>query len=392
MCLASLRAMDLECSWVIKSQRGLESLNTTFGLSSYYSISINSTTGLATSSSAWPTLDYLVSNVKKRVVVAVASVDAAASTGDGGSDSGVAYNVSRDARWTFSGVDVGATPVWMSGGVGSVNCSYPVQGLVMVGTGSESSRSVTVPAGSKTQSWSFASVSDPTSRFYSPLSLINTTACGFSPLVQNPYSLLIPPYNTTSNVSSSTTNPFTVAPPTPATLGWDPGTLASAVWSWDWGMPVNNSGPNSVSGDGGANCAAMQRNGRWTLENCNAVRLVACQRVDKPEDWLIPTTAATYIDASKACPSSYLFSVPRTPQQNQALLSALLALPAGPTNDLVLIDYNDLASNGCWVVGQKTTEGRQAEAEKDGREEEAARDGIAKRAGMICNVGVDRGA
>ncbi|KXS12176.1 hypothetical protein M427DRAFT_72163 [Gonapodya prolifera JEL478] len=320
------------------------SLNTTLGPSPYYSFSVSPSTGLATSTSAWPNLEYLLTN-RKRVILAVASVDADASSSDGGSTGGSAYNVSADIGSTFLGTELAATPVWTSSGAANVNCSYPVDGVAMVGTGTESSSPSTVPSGWTATSWSFARVSDPRSSAYPPLALLSASSCGFFPLIQSPLSPLVPSFNS-SSVGNATLFPSASA------LSWDPGLLASAVWSWDWGMPVNQTRSGGAVGDGTVNCAGMQRNGRWTVESCNAVRLVACQGLQKPEDWLIPTTPATYLDASKVCPPTHAFSVPRTPQQNRALLSALLALPSSPTTSLVLLDYNDLASDGCWVAGQ----------------------------------------
>ncbi|KAF9944746.1 hypothetical protein BGZ72_002039 [Mortierella alpina] len=65
-------------------------------------------------------------------------------------------------------------------------------------------------------------------------------------------------------------------------------------------------------------CGAMQRNGRWVVQNCNMKLPVACRKTGTSGKWIIHEKGAgNYRDVS--CPEGYTFDVPRTARENQAL-------------------------------------------------------------------------
>ncbi|KAF9965013.1 hypothetical protein BGZ70_005567 [Mortierella alpina] len=92
-----------------------------------------------------------------------------------------------------------------------------------------------------------------------------------------------------------------------------------SIWSWDLDQP-----PAKEMRSRDRRCGAMQRNGRWVVQNCNMKLPVACRKTGTSGKWIIHEKGAgNYRDVS--CPEGHTFDVPRTARENQALYSVLQA-------------------------------------------------------------------
>lgn len=118
----------------------------------------------------------------------------------------------------------------------------------------------------------------------------------------------------------------------------------STIWSWD----VNE--PNARNGDN--RCAAIQQgNGRWVAYDCAESLHVACRLSTDPNQWIISSAPYNYDSSHSACPSDYIFDIPRIPRQNMNLRQAIK--DANITDDKIWLNLNLIYNqDSCWAVGR----------------------------------------
>lgn len=123
--------------------------------------------------------------------------------------------------------------------------------------------------------------------------------------------------------------------------------LLSTIWSWDINQPDSEGGTKR--------CAVIRREGgRWMTNDCAESLLVACRLVTDENQWVLTKSAYNYDRSLTACPSNYIFDIPRIPRQNLRLIQAIK--DANITQDKVWLNLNLLYNeDDCWVIGRYGT-------------------------------------
>ncbi|KAG0305947.1 hypothetical protein BGZ98_003242 [Dissophora globulifera] len=245
----------------------------------YYNTTTDPMTGKIQAPTGWPTSSFIMEGLKRRLIIGFGANNLLPNT---------TYNITDDLTTLFGSGMLGpsmtnSSLLQISPAFTAEQCDFPVPGVMMALTGSESRSPVlsdmNVSDASLTEvSWSFSSMSDsdPSPWLYSRGQVASN--CGFSALAKSRSPVL--------SFSELT---------------------AMAIWSWDLDQPPLN---QTRSRD--RRCGAMQSNGRWAVQDCN-MKL----------PWIIYDKAANYRDV--VCPSGYGFDVPRTARENQFLYTALLS-------------------------------------------------------------------
>ncbi|KAK3670393.1 Maintenance of telomere capping protein 6 [Recurvomyces mirabilis] len=133
------------------------------------------------------------------------------------------------------------------------------------------------------------------------------------------------------------------------------------VWSWSGAREPMYA--NSSSQDNGQefSCAAVNAtSGGWQAVNCNNAHHGACRVGTKPYDWRITGQEGIYRRIDAGCPDGSTFDVPRTALENTYLLNTWrdhLRSNDDPDSDdrLLWVNFNDLDTTACWVIGQNAT-------------------------------------
>ncbi|KAF9290779.1 hypothetical protein BGZ68_006013 [Mortierella alpina] len=274
---------DLNATWWQDGPVGLD----------YYNTTIDPATGKVQAPTGWPTSEYLTADdINRRVIIGIGANNLRSNT---------TYNISDDLSVLYTSDALGlsmnkSNQIQISSALNGDRCEFPAPGVMMVPTGSEDSleRIVALKADNATVSrhipWSFSSMTDTDLIPWSYDSGRLATDCGYSILVE-------------SRASALTFSEQT----------------AMSIWSWDLDQPPAN---EMRSRD--RRCGAMERNGRWVVQNCNMKLPVACRKIGTSGKWIIHEKGAgNYRDVS--CPEGYAFDVPRTARENQALYSVLQA-------------------------------------------------------------------
>ncbi|WDE08535.1 hypothetical protein SG34_031935 [Thalassomonas viridans] len=118
--------------------------------------------------------------------------------------------------------------------------------------------------------------------------------------------------------------------------------LKAAIWSWAEGHPTVNDDQN---------CAVMNEGGRWYAGTCTHDRRHACRNV-LDGSWKVSTEKGDWSDGGKHCGwfgSEYIFDVPRSAPENQALKEAA-------DGRHVFLKFADGKSEGYFVTGDSDVE------------------------------------
>ena len=177
-------------------------------------------------------------------------------------------------------------------------------------------------------------------------SLANQTSCGVSPVLVQPLQ------NITADQDFRPYQDY----------------IQSTLWSWAPGFPT--AAEDIESADASENdddlgyenrCAAMNiSTGFWQNAVCNNEHHSACRRTGSLYEWAISRQSASYDEAGTTCPDDTAFDVPRTGLQNTYLLRSWERTRVDRDQDtiedeLLWVDFNNLDSEPCWVVGQNST-------------------------------------
>ncbi|KAI8904748.1 hypothetical protein EDD86DRAFT_176082, partial [Gorgonomyces haynaldii] len=84
----------------------------------------------------------------------------------------------------------------------------------------------------------------------------------------------------------------------------------ATVWNWKSTEPAT---------DYTKNCVILDQ--KWQTESCSKKYPIACRSDSDPYQWTINQTLLTFVDAYKSCPPNTTFAAPRSPQEQQMLLS-----------------------------------------------------------------------
>lgn len=287
--------------------------------SGYYDIL--GTQQVSSTPDGWPSENYVEMQEGKRLFVGFGSIDPQMRE----------YDVSRDSDVIFP-----------------QNYLQDIEQLAMDASGDLTSGCFYRPSvysiSSVNNSWAFGSnpvVTEPEVLFSSS----NITRCGISPLL-----------NVTLQNATADENflPYQTY-------------LQSTIWSWAPGYPhaVNASRPSDDEKDPGSQnrCAVLNAtSGFWQNVGCDSVHYSACRRTGSIYDWSISSDDASYTKAGVSCHEGSEFDVPRTGLQNTYLLNTWREHLAQPDTDahedgnhLLWLNFNNLDSELCWVVGQNST-------------------------------------
>ncbi|ESZ98692.1 hypothetical protein SBOR_0930 [Sclerotinia borealis F-4128] len=177
----------------------------------------------------------------------------------------------------------------------------------------------------------------PTNSSSNLTSLLNLTssltACGISPTLNT----------TLLNTTASTNNPpyknYT----------------HSTIWSWAPHEPRSFSSSTDNS-DSLFRCAVLHpTTNHWHVADCSTKLYAACRAPSQPYNWTLTTYGISYSYASRACPTPYTFSAPRTALENAYLTQTIHNL--SPNRDLdnddpkIWLDFNSLDTKNCWTTG-----------------------------------------
>ena len=128
------------------------------------------------------------------------------------------------------------------------------------------------------------------------------------------------------------------------------------VWSWAPDEPRNTT--NNADANNEYRCAALNiTTGRWQTGDCTQPHYAACRIANQPYSWSISDGRDSYMDVDAACRTGDTFAVPRTALENAYLLHAWQTYrsSSGTSDELLWVNFNDLDTATCWVVGQNTT-------------------------------------
>ncbi|KAK3071528.1 Maintenance of telomere capping protein 6 [Teratosphaeriaceae sp. CCFEE 6253] len=270
------------------------------------------TNGKVTTVDGWPTEGYLELQRGRRLLAGYGRIDPQM----------MAYNFSGDAQYIFPPGYLQTMPdVSTRDGVVIDGCLY------------QASQDSVSPINS---SWAISSIgSTPQPDI---LALVgNLTSCGISPFLNT----------SLNNVSAGRDyTPYQAY-------------ASASNWAWASGEPRN--GSSDASGDDAVqySCAALNATtGHWQASDCSQSHFGACRIAETPYDWRISDQRGLYTNIEAGCPDNTTFGVPRTALENTYLLAAWRARYAAlpdPDDALLWLDFNDLSSSACWVVGQNTT-------------------------------------
>jgi hypothetical protein len=161
----------------------------------------------------------------------------------------------------------------------------------------------------------------------------NLTACGISPVLNT----------TLANVTAAQDyRPYEAF-------------VSSTIWSWAAGEPR----PNSTDSDITFNCAALNAtSGLWQARDCSETHYGACRIADQPYEWRITNAQGQYYNVNLGCEYNTSFTTPRTALENSYLLGTwrnFVADQEDGDDPLLWLNFNDLDTSTCWVVGQNAT-------------------------------------
>ncbi|KAI9106119.1 hypothetical protein DFS34DRAFT_656967 [Phlyctochytrium arcticum] len=292
--------------------------------SSYFDIVVDPVTGKRTTPNGWPMGSSLINSGTQMLV----------GFGENTLDNASGYNISVDSEVIFSaemlqGVPRLNTSLLQPGPTSTLSsCAFPGGNIAMTAigpAGADSRFSVasnSTNSGQTLVSWSFPYISDTPELPFTPSMLTPYVECGFQPLLRTRFNANF---------------------------------INSSIWSWEFGEP----GTTGV----GLDCAAMNAaSGKWISDRCQITLPAACQRRGsdpQPFDWIISNTQSTFEDATQSCPAPYEFSVPRTPQEQRALVEVVGRVNANAGGNLarralavpkVWINLHQVLPT-CWVVG-----------------------------------------
>ena len=293
--------------------------------SAYYNI--RHSRELSSTPDGWPSENYVEMQEGKRLFLGFGSIDAQMQNYDVSRDDGVIFP--QDYLQNYEQLAIDAT------GEVTSRCFY---------TPSDYSIS------SINNSWAFAAEttsSQPDILFSSS----NVTRCGISPIL-----------NITLENATADENflPYQTY-------------RQSTIWSWAPNYPrtandsrsLSENDTNDNQQDLGAQprCAALNASsGFWQNVICDGQHYSACRQEGSIYDWSISSEDAGYTKAGLTCREGSEFDVPRTGLQNAYLLNTWRAHLADPTTDanaesdqLLWLNFNNLDSELCWVVGQNST-------------------------------------
>ncbi|KAL2872768.1 Lectin C-type domain protein [Aspergillus lucknowensis] len=290
-------------------------------ISQYFTIEQGSD-GVQSTPNGWPNPKYVQLAAEKRLLVEYGSVDPQL----GG------YNLSDENRVIFpSGYLTSTIPVTAADD-GSLDsgCLYHPNETDTPSVNASWAVSSPIPLPKK--------LSDDQSLQYISDLLVNLTACGITPTINDTL------FGETADIDQESYRNLTL----------------SSSWSWAAGQPNDP----SVSSDAeNLRCATMDvsRKGHWRTANCSETRRAACRVQDQPFRWTLSAKALTYADAyQNACPDpETAFSVPRTGLENTYLYRTLLSQhmdlidpsSSDPLQREVWMDFNSLDVDTCWVTG-----------------------------------------
>ena len=148
----------------------------------------------------------------------------------------------------------------------------------------------------------------------------------------------------------------------------------STIWSWDTDEPRNRTSGSEDSDSSTADrCAVLNAtSARWQTEDCSATHHAACRVSNQPYEYRISDASVSYTRAEDACNGATSFAVPRTGLENTYLLFTFASFRSFSASDdtpdeLLWLDFNDLDSASCWVIGQNSTCPYQAQSLSAGR-------------------------
>lgn len=171
-------------------------------------------------------------------------------------------------------------------------------------------------------SWaSYALTTTPTNSTLAAL-----TSCGISPHL-----------NATLTDSAST-----------SPLPYHAFTLATH-WSWAPSEPKNYSTSLSPANAALMRCAAVSPSGSWSVTSCAEKRFIACRA--SPFDWSISSNPVALPYAASACPPGTAFAAPASALENSYLAQAQRSSSRDFDGQGVLVAFNSVQVDGCWVVG-----------------------------------------
>ncbi|KAK3640596.1 Maintenance of telomere capping protein 6 [Elasticomyces elasticus] len=268
--------------------------------------------GLATLD-GWPSEGFLELQRAKRLVVGFGEIQPQMA----------AYNLSGDAPFIFPPgyLQKNSPQLTIKGGEVTSGCFFkPGEETVSSSTNS---------------SWSVAVIDDATQESDVLTLVQNLTSCGISPFL-----------NRTLNNTDAATDykPYQAF-------------ANAAKWAWADGEPRNNSVSNGEGVE--YSCAALNATvARWQAVDCAGTHYAACRVGDTPYRWAISSQQGHYANVDEGCPDNSTFAVPRTALENTYLIAAWrqhLSAHSDLRDDMLWLDFNDIGTDACWVIGQNGT-------------------------------------
>ncbi|KAL9092106.1 MAG: hypothetical protein Q9165_004539 [Trypethelium subeluteriae] len=305
--------------------------------------------GIHTSPNGWPCEAYIEMDRLHRLLISFGSIDSELS----------GYNPDVDSATIFAPdyLQQNRTTSFSHTGQITSGCFFNpnTQNLSQLNNSWAFSNNINLPAGNSS------------ALNTANISISNLTSCGISPLLTDPI------LNSTNSTASNATSL-----PSYASLAY------SSIWSWAPLEPANSSlsspyyAPLSTQPSPTQfRCAAFNAlstpAGRWHVADCTSRHYAACRSRTNPYHWSISAYRGAYTQVDDNCPSGAAFAVPRTALENAYLLSTLRATrpdilepadgdddPDGdssedPAAGVIWINFNSLATQGCWVAGVNRT-------------------------------------
>ncbi|CCH62511.1 hypothetical protein TBLA_0H02250 [Henningerozyma blattae CBS 6284] len=167
---------------------------------------------------------------------------------------------------------------------------------------------------------------------FTPGDIKNYIDCGYSPIINNPFDL--------SNITNIL-----------------PLLNSSLLWSWRFNQPSVNV-PLKKHSLEAYNCAIFKYDPSnssfyWMVDNCYEKKLGLCRFGNEQFTWLVTKSPHTYFDfdsyKGSQCPDNYEFSIPRTPLEQNALITTLKKNSFADID--IWIDLNSISVEDCWVTG-----------------------------------------
>ncbi|OBT61087.1 hypothetical protein VE03_09475 [Pseudogymnoascus sp. 23342-1-I1] len=123
----------------------------------------------------------------------------------------------------------------------------------------------------------------------------------------------------------------------------------STHWSWAPSEPRNFSTTLSPANADLMRCASVSPTGTWSVTSCAEKHFVACRA--SPFNWTISTKSVALPYAPSACPRGTAFAAPASALENAYLAQAQRASPRDYEGLGVMVAFNSVQVDGCWVVG-----------------------------------------